>query len=52
MISADWIIDLGPGGGGEGGRLVAEGTPEEVAKSQTPTGQVLKRELVAAGNAG
>ena len=33
MVSADWIIDLGPGGGDEGGRLVAEGTPEDVAKA-------------------
>src|SRR5580693_7989718 len=41
MVSADWIIDLGPGGGDEGGRLIAEGTPEVVAKSQTPTAQVL-----------
>ena len=29
--TADWIVDLGPEGGGEGGRLVAEGTPEDVA---------------------
>ena len=31
MICADWIIDLGPGAGDEGGRIVAQGTPEEVA---------------------
>jgi excinuclease ABC subunit A len=31
MRSADWIIDLGPGGGDEGGRLVAEGTPDQIA---------------------
>ncbi|MBN1584997.1 excinuclease ABC subunit UvrA [Candidatus Uhrbacteria bacterium] len=32
--SADWIIDLGPDGGDQGGRLVAEGTPKEVAKAK------------------
>jgi len=48
MISADWIIDLGPGGGDEGGRIVAEGTPEEVAKSGTVTGQVIARALASA----
>ena len=45
MVSADWIIELGPGGGDLGGQLVAEGTPEDVAKSQSPTGQVLARVL-------
>ena len=44
--TADWIIDLGPEGGDEGGRIIAEGTPEEVAKVTTSyTGQFLKREL-------
>ncbi len=46
MKSADWIIDLGPEGGEEGGRLVAEGTPEEVARNRRSyTGQALKAVL-------
>jgi excinuclease ABC subunit A len=45
MLFADWIIDLGPGSGDEGGRVVAEGTPETVARSSTPTGEVLARAL-------
>jgi excinuclease ABC subunit A len=41
--SADWIIDLGPEGGEDGGRVVAEGTPEDVARSKRSyTGQALK----------
>ena len=43
---ADWIVDLGPEGGDKGGELVAEGTPEEVARvKQSYTGQYLKRIL-------
>ena len=38
---ADWIVDLGPEGGDEGGRLVGEGTPEEIALLPTPTGRAL-----------
>ncbi len=41
--TADWVIDLGPEGGDGGGRLVAEGTPEAVAKVKgSYTGQYLK----------
>ncbi|MFO0899448.1 MAG: excinuclease ABC subunit UvrA [Pirellulales bacterium] len=46
MKSADWIIDLGPEGGEGGGRLVGEGTPEEVAaRYDTPTARYLKTVL-------
>jgi excinuclease ABC subunit A len=39
---ADWVIDLGPEGGDEGGRIVAQGTPEEVARvKKSFTGQAL-----------
>tara|TARA_B100001769_G_C21682152_1_gene377744 strand:- start:298 stop:567 length:270 start_codon:yes stop_codon:yes gene_type:complete len=41
--SADWVIDLGPEGGDRGGYLVAEGTPEQVAKVKASyTGNYLK----------
>jgi len=42
LKTADWIIDLGPEGGDKGGRLVAEGTPEQVAaEASSYTGQYL-----------
>ena len=40
---ADWIIDLGPGAGEAGGRVVAQGTPESVARvAASVTGQYLR----------
>ena len=46
--TADWIVDLGPEGGSGGGEIVAQGTPEQVAKSRkSHTGQFLKRILAA-----
>ena len=44
--TADWVVDLGPGGGINGGRLVAAGTPEQVAAvPESLTGQYLKKYL-------
>ncbi len=46
MRSADWIVDLGPGAGVQGGRLVASGTPADVARNpQSLTGRYLSGEL-------
>ncbi|MBI2287819.1 MAG: excinuclease ABC subunit UvrA [Chloroflexi bacterium] len=46
MKNADYIIDLGPGAGDEGGYIVTEGTPEEVARvNSSATGQYLKKIL-------
>ena len=44
--TADWIVDLGPEGGSDGGKIVAEGTPEDVAKiKKSFTGKFLKETL-------
>jgi len=43
---ADWVIDLGPEGGEDGGYIIAQGTPEEVSKiKKSYTGKYLKEEL-------
>ena len=48
--SADWVIDLGPGAGDEGGKIVAQGTPEEIAAcEESPTGKFLRELLGARG---
>ena len=50
--SADWLIDLGPEGGDQGGRIIATGTPEQVARNQqSHTGRFLARVLAANGQA-
>ncbi|GAA1536743.1 excinuclease ABC subunit UvrA [Actinomadura kijaniata] len=41
--SADWVIDLGPGAGPDGGAVVAEGAPDTVAAADTPTAGFLRR---------
>ena len=46
ITTTDWILDLGPEGGPDGGRLVAQGTPEQVAKVRgSHTGRYLKQIL-------
>jgi excinuclease ABC subunit A len=46
--NADWIIDLGPEGGEDGGRIVAQGTPEQVARvKKSHTGQALAKLLLS-----
>jgi excinuclease ABC subunit A len=43
---ADWIIDLGPGGGESGGEIIAEGTPEQIVKNKMSiTGKYLSKEI-------
>ncbi len=41
LKAADHIIDMGPSGGSGGGRIVAEGTPEEIAAGSSPTAPYL-----------
>jgi excinuclease ABC subunit A len=49
--NADWIIDLGPEGGEDGGRIVAQGTPEQVARTKKSyTGQALAKLVLGASN--
>ncbi|MFD2256157.1 excinuclease ABC subunit UvrA [Luteolibacter algae] len=43
--SADWILDLGPEAGKHGGKLVAQGSPEQVAEAETPTAIYIKSAL-------
>jgi excinuclease ABC subunit A len=45
LASCDWLVELGPGGGPEGGYLVAQGTPETVAAGSSPTASYLREVL-------
>ncbi len=42
IAGADWVVELGPGGGASGGKKIAEGAPKELRKLRTATAQVLK----------
>jgi excinuclease UvrABC ATPase subunit len=53
VARADWVIDLGPGAGHDGGRIVFSGTPAElVQKDDSLTGEHLRRRLEGIGTAG
>ncbi|CUT16992.1 MULTISPECIES: excinuclease ABC subunit UvrA [Candidatus Ichthyocystis] len=44
--AADWVIDMGPGGGNDGGKIIATGTPEQIAENKdSATGHYLKQAL-------
>jgi excinuclease ABC subunit A len=45
LANCDWLIELGPGGGPDGGRVIAKGPPEEVANMDTPTAPYLREVL-------
>jgi excinuclease ABC subunit A len=45
LAACDWLVELGPGGGPQGGRVIAAGTPEELAGGQTPTAPYLRQVL-------
>jgi excinuclease ABC subunit A len=45
LASCDWLVELGPGGGPDGGRIVAAGTPEQVAAGDTSTAPYLRTVL-------
>jgi excinuclease ABC subunit A len=48
--TADWVIDLGPDGGDQGGEIVAEGARENIASAERSyTGKYLKKELARPG---
>lgn len=43
IAAADWVVELGPGGGDRGGKIVAEGTPEQLRRADTITARALAR---------
>jgi excinuclease UvrABC ATPase subunit len=50
VARADWVIDLGPGGGHDGGRVIFEGTPADLVRDEgSLTGQHLRRRLEPVG---
>lgn len=53
VCNSDWVIDVGPGAGEEGGKIVVEGRPEEVAEhEESKTGKYLRKELAPSASSG
>jgi excinuclease ABC subunit A len=48
LAACDWLVELGPGGGPDGGRVIATGTPETLARGDTPIAPYLREVLEAA----
>jgi excinuclease ABC subunit A len=48
LVTCDWLVELGPGGGPDGGRVIATGTPEVLAAGDSPTAPYLREVLEAA----
>ncbi|MHA2004735.1 MAG: hypothetical protein ACW960_11590 [Candidatus Thorarchaeota archaeon] len=48
LAACDWLLELGPVGGPKGGRVIATGTPKEVAQMDTPTAPYLREALEGA----
>jgi excinuclease ABC subunit A len=51
LVACDWLVELGPVGGPEGGRIIASGTPETLADGDTPTAPYLAEVLALGGGA-
>jgi excinuclease ABC subunit A len=45
LTACDWLIELGPSGGPEGGFIIAEGSPEEISRKNTPTAPYIQQVL-------
>lgn len=47
LVQADWVIEMGPGGGQEGGQVVFEGLPADLVEADTATGRVLRQRIAS-----